>query len=71
MARWNINRHRKGIKVTYTNFLTGATSPLGPDQHPDTSMRLIIEWAAEHADSGDLVMMNGKFVAQKFPQAEA
>lgn len=70
MARWDINKNRGAIKVKYTNSMTGKQHDCG-DQHVDTSMRLVMEWAADQADSGDLLMVNGKFVAQKFPEAQA
>lgn len=70
MARWDINKSRKVVRVMYTNSLTGQKHNCG-DQHPDTSLRLVMEWAAVQADPGDLLVMNGKVVAQKFPQAEA
>jgi hypothetical protein len=70
MARWDINKNRGSVKVVYTNSMTGQKHNCG-DQHPDTSMRLIMEWAAEQADPGDFLMMNGRFVAQKFPEAQA
>jgi hypothetical protein len=70
MARWDISKSKTVVKVMYTNSITGARHNCG-DQHPDTSIRLIMEWTADQAAPGDVVLVDGQFVAQKFPPAEA
>lgn len=70
MAKWEVSKNRSSIKVKYTNHRTGAEHDCG-EQHIDTSTKLIMDWTFEQSDPGDLLILDGQLVGQKFSPAEA
>jgi hypothetical protein len=61
MATWAVTRLRRKTAVTYTNSVTGQSMSCG-DQHPDTSVPLILNWIVEQADAGDAILVDRRLV---------
>jgi hypothetical protein len=69
MAVWTITQQRQKTTVVFKNR-KGEVFNVG-DQHVDVEPRLLLDWMAVEADPGDIMVLNGRAVMAKLPEARA